>query len=140
LLPGTVDGIKLKKGSTTGSVVFGSDAFSRHMSRFLASRGKRASDLRFANAQDPSGSLDLETGVFQVRGVKASALEEAIVDSSRPDAPGLTSSAATLSGKRVTALVYPGGSILYLYAHRDLVFYVGTQNKGLAARVLAKYP
>jgi hypothetical protein len=87
-----------------------------------------------------SGTLDLETGVFQVSGVKASALQQAIVASSRSDAPGLTSSAATLSGKRETTLVYPGGSILYLYAHGDLVYYVGTQSRALAARLLAMYP
>lgn len=110
------------------------------MTAFLASVGKAPTDLRFANAHDPSGKLDLETGVFQVRGVDALTLRQAIASSSRPDAPGLTISTATLSGKRVTMLVYPGGSILYLYAHHGLVFYVGTQNQALAAHVLAMYP
>lgn len=140
LLPGKIDGTALTKGSTTGAVVFGSDAFSRHMARFLASVGKRPTDLRFANARSPSDTLDLETGVFQVRGVGASALRRAIISSTRPDAPGLTTSTATLSGKPVTMLVYPGGSILYLYNHGDLVFYVGTQDDALAARVLAMFP
>lgn len=140
MLPNKVNGVRLRKGSTVGSVVFGSDAFSRHMTSFLASVGKAPADLRFANAQDPSGSLDLETGVFQLRGVKASMLRQAIVNSTRPDAPGLRTFTIRLSGKRVTMLVYPGGSVLYLYAHRDLVFYVGTQSEGLAAKVLGLYP
>jgi hypothetical protein len=140
LLPNKINGVALKKGSTTGSVVFGSDAFSRSMTGFLTSIGKAPTDLRFANAQDPSGALDLETGVFQLHGVAASRLRQAIVNSSRPDAPGLTISSATLSGRRVTTLVYPGGSVLYLYGHGDLVFYVGTQSEVLASRVLAQYP
>lgn len=140
LLPHKINGVVLRKRSTIGSVVFGSDAFSRSMSAFLTSVGKSPADLRFANTQDPSGKLDLETGVFQLRGVAASRLRQAIVNSSRPDAPGLTISTETLSHKRVTTLVYPGGSILYLYGHRDLVFYVGTESESLAARVLALYP
>jgi len=136
LLPDRTDGTPLVKGSTTGAVVFGGTAFGRIMTRFLRAHGKRPQDLRFANAQTAS----LEVGVFQVRGLGGVALRRAIVASSRPNAPGLTTAAATLSGKRVTRLVYPSGSSLYLYAHKDLVFYVGSQEEWLAAKILAMFP
>jgi hypothetical protein len=110
------------------------------MTRFLAKHGKRPNDLRFANAQTSSSNFQIELGVFQVRGVEGSALRRAIVASSRPNASGLTASAARLAGKRVTKLVYPGGSTLYLYAHDNLVFYVGTQNEALAGTILTMLP
>jgi hypothetical protein len=37
---------------------------------------------------------------------------------------------------RVTKVVYPGGATLYLYRHQDVVYYVGTQDAALAARIL----
>jgi hypothetical protein len=139
LLPGKFGGKPLQKGSTTGAVVFGGgDAFSSQLSKFLSSKGKRPADLRFANAQ--SQALGLETGVFQVEGVPGTALATAIVAASRPNAPGLTAGASTLSGRSVTRIVYPGGSILYLYPHGDDVFYVGTQDQTQAGKVLSLLP
>ena len=140
LLPTEVNGTALRKGSTTGAVVFGGNVFGRVMRRFLAAHGKQPNDLRFANAQTSSRTFELETGVFQVRDVRGSALRQAIVESSHPNARGLETSTGRLSGKRVTKLVYPGGSTLYLYAHDDLVFYVGTQNETLAGTILAMFP
>ena len=137
LLPSELSGVRLRKASATGANVFGSDAFSREMRRFLASVGRRPTDLRFANARDPAGRLDVETGVFEVRGVDGRALRSAIVASSRPGAPGLTTSTETLAGKRVTRLVYASGSTLYLYARGGRVFYVGTQDAELASTMLA---
>jgi hypothetical protein len=110
------------------------------MERLLASAGKRPADLRFANAQDPQGNLDLEVGVFAVDGLSANRLRRAIVASSRPNAPGLTATASQVGGKPVTRVVYPGGMLLYLYEHGDDVFYVGTQRDGLAAEVLRGLP
>jgi hypothetical protein len=40
----------------------------------------------------------------------------------------------------VTKVVYPGGAVLYLYPNGDRVFYVGTQNRALARRILATLP
>ena len=137
LLPGTIDGHRLAKGSTTGAVVLGgSNAFSSALRRILADAGKQPSDLLFANAQDSTGGL--EVGVFRVRGLAAPALRDAIVRSSRPNAPDLDVSRVVLGGTPVTKLVYPGGSALYLYAHEGVVYYVGTQDEALAGRILPR--
>ena len=106
--------------------------------RILAGGGRRPADLGFANAQDPTGALDLEVGVFRVRGLAAPTLARAIVRSSRPNAPGLAESTAVVGGRRVRKLVYPSGATLYLYPQSDVVYYVGTQNERLAARVLPR--
>jgi hypothetical protein len=140
LLPGRIDGTKLQKGSATGAAVFGGDAFSREMTLRLRAAGKAPADLRFANAQDAAGTLELEVGVFQVRGMSAEALRRAIVASSRPNAPGLIAEPSTLAGRPVTSVVYPGGAALYLYEHGDRVFYIGTQNETLAAKVMRLLP
>jgi hypothetical protein len=141
LLPTEVRGTRLRVRSATGADVFGGDAFSREMTRFLATAGKEPRDLRFANATDPSDSLGgLEVGVFHVAGVDAVALRSGIVASARPNAPGLEATPRALGGKRVTEVVYPGGSTLYLYERDDRVFYVGTLDEGLAAEALRLLP
>jgi hypothetical protein len=110
------------------------------MTRFLAAHGKKPRDLRFATARSSPPARELELGVLQVRGLAGTSLLRAIVASSRPNAPGLTAGKATLSGKPVTRVVYPGGTKLYLYAHDGLVFYVGTQSEPTAAKVVAALP
>jgi len=137
LLPASVEGRRLEKGSATGAVVLsGNNAFSTALRRILAREGKQPSDLLFANAHDPTGAVPLEVGAFRVRGLAAPALSSAIVRSTRPNAPGLQVSRVTLDGTRVTKVVYPSGLTLYLYPHNGVVYYVGTQNAALAGRVL----
>ena len=138
LLPDRVGGLKLEKGSATGAAVFGGDAFSRVMTERLAAAGKAPAELRFANAQNTNAQFEM--GVFRVPGMSAAALRDAIVASSRPNAPGLLVDHATLGGKPVTTLVYPGGSVLYLYDNGAHVFYIGTQNQALAAKAIALVP
>jgi hypothetical protein len=138
LLPDDIDGTPLRKGSTTGAVVFGGNAFGDVLKRFLAKHEKTPDDLRFANAQ--ASRRELELGVFEVRGLAASALRRAIVSGSRPNAPGLAVSQSALADKRVTKLVYPGGTTLYLYDHGELVYYVGTQDESLAGQVMERFP
>jgi hypothetical protein len=140
LLPVRVAGTTLERASTTGAAVFGGDAFSREMTQFLAATGREPGDLRFANARDPNGRLELEVGVFEVKGMSAATLRRGIVAASRPNAPGLKVSGGALGGKPVTVVVYPAGTVLYLYEQGDRVFYVGTQSEALARRVIDTLP
>ena len=140
-LPAAFDGHRLEKGSATGAVVLsGGDAFSRELKRILARKGKQPAALHFANAQDPTGTLELEVDAFEVQGMNAPALRDAIVKSSRPNAPGLAVSRLDLAGKPVTKVVYPGGATLYLYPRGPVVYYVGTQREALAERIIARLP
>lgn len=139
-LPATVDGVRLTRVSTTGAAIFaqfGGTAWSRQMTAYLHRAGKTPADLRYAQAFDPSKRIALDAGVFQLTGVPASVLRTAIVNSSRPDSPGLSTSPAKVGGKPVTAETDPGsGSTVYLYAHDGAVFYVDGSNQHLAATFL----
>jgi hypothetical protein len=119
-------------------VLSGSNAFSQVLKGILARAGKSPADLTFANAQDPTGALAMEVGAFRVRGLAAPALRDAIVRSTRPNAPGLAVSSALVGGRGVTKVVYASGATLYLYPHRNVVYYVGTQSAVLAARILKR--
>jgi hypothetical protein len=119
-------------------VLSGNNAFSHVLKGILARAGKRPADLTFANAQDPSGALPLEVGAFRVRGLAAPALRDGIVRSTRPNAPGLAVTSAVVGGRRVTKVVYASGATLYLYPSGNVVYYVGTQNETVAARVLQR--
>jgi hypothetical protein len=135
LLPAMIDGHRLAKGSASGAVVLsGNNAFSSVLTGILARANKTPADLTFANAQDPS--LGVEVGAFRVLGLAAPVLGDAIVRSTRPNAPGLAVSSRVVGGRRVTRVVYGSGATLYLYPHRDVVYYVGTQDAALATRIL----
>jgi hypothetical protein len=144
MLPRRLGGVALNRASTTGKAIFaefGGTAWAQQMTRYLASVGKTPADLYYAQAWDPSGALGLDAGVFQATGVSAASLRKAIINSSRPDSPGLSVSDTSLSGKHVTVVVnQASGTTLYLYDHRDDVFYTGGSGPGTAAQFLGQLP
>lgn len=144
LLPRRLDGVGLDRASTTGAAIFaefGSTAWAQQMTRYLASVGRRPADLHYAQVWDPSQALGLDAGVFQVDGISAAALRDAIINASRPDSPGLTLSTTTLAGKRVTVVLNKSSSAtLYLYDYRGNVFYAGGSGESLAAQFLRRLP
>jgi hypothetical protein len=143
-LPSRISGVALARASTTGAAIFaefGDTAWARQMTRYLERAGKTPGDLHYAQVWDPSGALSLDAGVFQAGGIGAAALRRAIIASSVPDSPNLTTSAATIAGKAVTVVVNGNsGSALYLYDHGDLVFYVGGSSAGVVASFLRRIP
>ena len=140
LLPGTVDGHRLAKGSATGAVVLsGEQRLQRRAEAHpRAAPARRPADLTFANAQDRTGALDRGRR-FRVRGPRGTGA----AGRDRPQhaartRPGLAVTSAVVGGRRVTKVVYASGATLYLYPHRDVVYYVGTQNEALAETVLQR--
>jgi hypothetical protein len=114
LLPGTIDG---REGQ-------------RHR-HYGARRHQRV-------RQRAEAALELEVGVFRVHGLAAPALRDAILRSSRPNAPGLAVARVSLGGRQVTRVAYPGGSTLYLYTYEDVVYYVGTQDEARAVHIFRR--
>ena len=143
-LPRRLGGVPLDRASTTGKAIFaefGGTAWAQQMTKYLASMGKTPADLYYAQAWDPSGALGLDAGVFQAPGISATSLRKAIINSSRPDSPGLSVSDTSLSGKQVTVVVnQDSGTTLYLYDHRDDVFYTGGSGPSVAAQFLGQLP
>ena len=79
--------------------------------------------------------------MFQAAGISAASLRKAIISSSRTDSPDLSVSDASLSGKHVTVVVnQASGTTLYLYDHRDDVFYTGGSGPSVAAQFLGQLP
>lgn len=140
-LPASLNGTALTRISTVGSAIFGQfggTAWSQRMTAFLHRHGKSPADLQYAQVFDPAKKLSLDAGAFDVAGIPAAALAAAIVDSSKPDSPGLTAKPANVAGKPVTVESDPeSGSALVLYAHDGAVFYVDGNNRFLAAEFVA---
>lgn len=139
-LPSALDGTKLTRVSTTGSAIFqqfGGAAWSQRMSAFLDRVGKTPADLQFAQLFDPSKKTALDAGAFRLPGVPATDLATAIIDSAKPDSPGLISSSTSIDGKKVTVQTDPAsGAVLYLFPRDDTVFYVGGDDPPLAKQFL----
>lgn len=129
LLPNRLGGVALRTASTSGAVIFskfGDTAWANAMTAYLHSVGRTPADLRYAQVWDASKALDLDAGAFRLPHVSAEALRQAIIQSSRPGSMSLAVSTATIANKPVTAVLdQDSGLVLYLYDHKDVVFYVG---------------
>jgi len=142
LLPAQIDGTALVKASATGDTMFNpEDPTSQNWIAFLASHGKKPSDFRFAQAQDPSGTLDIFVAVFQVAGLDPALLQQAFINAGRANSPELTTTTVTLGGKSVTRVAYPGStSSSYVYEHANDVFDIETGNESIATQMLQLLP
>jgi hypothetical protein len=137
LLPNSVESVPLLKSSTLGAR---GNAFQRSIAASLRRLGKDPAELRFASGADYSNRISVEVGVFEAPGVRAAALERAIVRGSQVTQPAMRVSRATVAGKPVTTLLFPGSSRLYLYGKGDRVFYVGSVDPKQAAGILKRFP
>lgn len=137
LLPDQLGGTSLEKASTAGDHILDEDPWSREMLAFLEGVGKTRQHLRFAQVWAPEEEVQLDAGAFRVPGVDGSVLRQALIDSSRPTSPDLTTSTVTVAGKHVTTVLYPDGRpTLYLYVHDDVVFFIGTADETVASDYL----
>ena len=141
LLPSAISSGPLEKVSATGADVWGEEPWSVSMTQFLAGHGKTRQDFHYAQAWDPENAEDPDLGVFQVPGLDAAVLLPAVVDASRPATAGLTTATDTIGGKPVTIETSASGAPpLYLYAHGDTLYYVGTADAALASDFLTSLP
>lgn len=141
LLPATFESVALARQSTTGDQALSDDPSSDSIRAFLASVGKAPRDLRFAQAYDDTGQLDLAVFAFSVPGVGADALSQALAKSALANNPKLVTATATVGGRTVHTASDPDlGTGSYMYVHDDVVFDVETQDKTIAAEVLAGLP
>jgi nitrite reductase/ring-hydroxylating ferredoxin subunit len=142
LLPAQVDETALVKASATGDTVLNpQDPTGQYWIAFLASHGKKASDFRFAQAQDPTNTLDIFVAVFQVVGLDSALVQQALIDAGRANSPEITTTTVPLGGKSVTRVAYPNStSNDYLYAHANDVFDIQTGNESIATQMIQLLP
>ena len=139
LLPTSIDGSTLSIESTTGSTFLGNDESSLDLIASLATFGKTGADLRVAEAVDPNGDVDIDAIAFEVKGIKAADLRQAIIKSwLAAGASGVTTTTSTIGGRQVITIDYgDGGSMDYLFESGDAVVNLTTSDPSLVPKVLA---
>jgi hypothetical protein len=141
LLPKLVEGTALTTQSWSGDDILIDDGWSDTFRTFLQGASKSPGDLLVAQAYDPGGTLDFTVGVFKISAVTAADVAKTLVSANMADAPELTSTTATVGGKKVTQGGFADtGPESYLYEHEDLVYDVETTDADLAAKILALLP
>jgi hypothetical protein len=141
LLPKTWDGNPLASQSVSGDTLLSDDDWSNVFSTFLASIGKTPPDLIFAQAYDPTGTIDLIVGAYQVSGASAADVGKTLVNAWKASYPGLTTKSETIGGKKVDHAVIPDAGVDgYWYQHADVVYEIETSDATTAGKVLASLP
>lgn len=139
ILPTKISGTTLATQSTTGTAAFGDDPSSQALLQALSKYGKTGDDLEIAEAYDATAAVDVDVIAFRVKGVTAAQLRQAVVQSwLAADASGVTTSQATVGGKKVTVIDYgDGGSKDYLYEQAETVVVVTTSDPAIATEALS---
>jgi hypothetical protein len=141
LLPTSVNGTSLSIESWTGDAIFGSDPWSQSLTTYLATVQKGPADVHVAQAYDAVGTLDIGAAAYQVDGITATALRDAMVAAWKVQYPNLVTSQATVGGKTVLKGVFGNGlPDSYWYESGNVVFDVETTDAALATTVLTGLP
>ena len=142
LLPGMINETALVKASATGDSVFeAEDPTGAMWISFLASHGKKPSDFRFAQADDPTDTIDLFVAVFQVSGLDAATVQTALIAAGKANTPEVMESNVSLAGKSVTKIAYPDSpSSSYIYQHATDVFDIETGDAAIATQMIQLLP
>jgi hypothetical protein len=142
LLPGMINETALVKASATGDSVFeAEDPTGAMWISFLASHGKKPADFRFAQAEDPTDTIDLFVAVFQVSGLDSATVQKALIAAGKANTPEVTESTVLLAGKTVTKIAYPDSpSSSYIYQHATDVFDIETGDAAIATQMIQLLP
>lgn len=140
-LPTRLSGTALTVESWSGDAIFGTDPWSQSFTAYLATVGKTPADVQVAQAYDAAGSIDSGAAAYQVDGISAPALRDAMIAAWKVQYPDLVISDITLGGKSVTKGLF-GADVpdSYWYISGDVVFDVETSGEALATTVLAALP
>lgn len=141
LLPIKLTGVALSHQSWDGDTFLTDDAWSTSMNAFLTKAAKIPSDLQVAQAYDPEQTLDASVWVYRVSGVKAAAMQDALIAAWKGDYPDMTVGQVTLDGKDVTKAGFGEDTpSSYLYQRGDLVYDVEAADDKIAIAALAALP
>lgn len=141
LLPATLSGTTLQVQSWKGDGLLTDDPWSTAMTAFLTAACKLPADLSVAQSYDPNAAIDASVGVYQVSGVDAPALRDALIAAWKGDYPDMKVSQVTLGGKDVTKGEFGEDTITsYLYLVGDKVYDIETSDEAIAIAALAGLP
>lgn len=142
VLPAALSGTTLQFQSVLGDKLLTDDPWSISIRSFLTGAGKTPADLRFAQAYDPDQASDVSLDVYQVRGVAATKVRDALVAAWKGDYPDMTISDVTLDGMALTkgAFAEQDTPSFYIYLRDDLVFDIWSSDDAAAISTLAALP
>jgi hypothetical protein len=141
LLPKTWEGIALSSQSVNGETLLSDDDWSAAFTTYLTSAGKTPADLLFAQAYDPTGTIDLTIGAYKITGATAADVQKTLVNAWKASYPELATKSETIGGKAVAHGVIPDAGVDgYWYQHADIVYEIETADAALAAKVLTSLP
>lgn len=140
-LPTQVDGVDLQVQSNLGTELLTDDEWSTTVTTFLTSVGKAPADLQFAQAYDPTQSIDGSFEVYRVAGVDGTKLRDALVEAWKGDFPDLKVTDVTVGGQKMIRGDFDSETpASYLYVRGDQVYDIWTNDADIAASAITALP
>jgi hypothetical protein len=146
LLPDELGGVKLLKGSYTGTDMMQqtTEAQAKPLLDWLKALGKKPADFAQATAGDQAGQLKVFVVAYRIKGVAADKYLPSFLDAVKAQATAeVTTGKASLGGKKVSTFQIKGQEAFgtnYYYAKGDDLFLVQTPDEALATEALSKLP
>ncbi|TMB50012.1 MAG: hypothetical protein E6J50_06740 [Chloroflexi bacterium] len=141
LIPDTLGGVKVTKGSMKGSDFVNSSSSNPELKTFLDSIGKSLNDVSAAFGFVASGSSGSAVLAFRVQGVDNAKLVDAFKSSSNISGTTMTWTSANVGGKNVQEAKDPDTQTsTYVYGTADLLFLVETNDTKIAQEALQHLP
>jgi hypothetical protein len=140
-LPTAVNGVDLQVQSVTGEGLLSDDAWSTVVTTFLTSIGKTAKDLQFAQAADPTQSMDGSFEVYRVPGVDGAKLRDTLITAWKGDFPDLKLTDVTVAGQKMIKGEFDTDTPpSYLYARGEYLYDIWTNDPTIAAAGISALP
>lgn len=140
-LPAAVNGVQLQVQSVTGEGLLSDDAWSTVVTTFLTGVGKTAKDLQFAQASDPTETMDGSFEVYRVPGVDGAKLRDTLITAWKGDFPDLKLTDVTVGGQKMMKGEFDADTPpSYLYARGEYLYDIWTTDPDIAAAAIAALP
>lgn len=141
LLPDKVKDTPLALQSWTGDTILTDDGWSNSLNQFLAANGKTATDLRVAQAYDPTQAFDGSVGIYTIAGISAQKMQDALIAAWKVDFPDAPSSTIKVDGKDVTKVDFGEDALdSYLYIRGNDVFDIETSDESIVSAAITALP
>jgi hypothetical protein len=141
LLPDKVKDTPLQLQSWTGDTILTDDGWSNSLNAFLTANEKKPTDLRVAQAYDPTQAFDGSVGIYKIAGIPPDKMRDALIAAWKVDFPDAPSSAIKVDGKDVTKVDFGEDALdSYLYIRGDDVFDIETSDESIVAAAIAGLP
>jgi hypothetical protein len=139
ILPKTVDGTALSVLSTTGTETLSGDPTYEGLFQWLTASGRKTDEIEFAEAYDPTSTVDVDLIALRVKGIPTAQLRQELLKSwLAADPSAITTTNKTIGGKAVVAMDYVDPAYAdYVFEQGDAVVVLTTSDPAVAERVVS---